>query len=139
MPASVSRGVVAAVALAVALPLGACSSSPAENTAAACSALQDYQSSLEAFGKALTPDMTVDQLKTAKDNVKSATEKLDAAVGSVESDRVKALDQAWKSLSDTVDGLAGDSSVASATSSIKTEVQKVQQARTDLDSAIKCG
>lgn len=129
----------ATAALALAVTLGACSSeSPEENEADACAALSEYQTALDNFIQALSPDTTVDELRTAQESVESARADLGEALADVESDRLAALDEAWSTADASVDGIEGDATVADAVGTIQSEAENVDAARADLSSALNC-
>lgn len=128
----------ATAALVVTATLSACSSDPEQNTSDACAALEDYRTALDDLGKELSPDATVDDVRTARTEVQSAREALDDKLASVRADRVTALDNAWQDLSEGIDDLDGEATLATAAQSLQTQAQSVNSARADIVSALDC-
>ena len=121
------------------LGTAACSSTtPEENTEAACSAAEELTVALDNFDMTLTPDATVDEVTEARDNVRQAWQDLDAAADDVAQDRGQALDDAWSDLQDSVDDVSGDATIADAAESLRDDAVKVQEARDALADNLGC-
>lgn len=118
--------------------LGACSSSPEENVAAACDALNDYSTSLDTYARTLTPEASVESVRDAREAVVDAKSKVDDSLESVESDRAEALHEAWQSMQDTLDDLDGNTTLSAAAQTLAAEATQVQQAREQLSASLNC-
>lgn len=129
---------VLALALTATFGLGACSSSPAQNAAAACDALQEYTTSLDTLAQSIKPDATVDEVRTARDAVADSEKKLEDALSSVKVDRVDEVKDAWGQLKDELSGLDSDASLTSAVDSLKAKTKNLQDARADLSKSLNC-
>lgn len=133
------RAAAATIAISAALLTGACSDTPEENTAEACTALTEYESALSALADSLTPDATVDEINEARDRVASAATDLDEAVGDVAADRVAALEQAWNDLDASITDADSDATLQEAADQIRAQAEEVQSARADLSAELDCG
>lgn len=133
------RAAAATLALSAAFLTGACSDTPEENNAEACTALTEYEAALSALGDSLTADATVEQVRDARDDVASAASELDSALGDVAQDRVDALNQAWSDLDAAITDADSDATLQEAADTIRAQADEVESARADLGSALECG
>jgi len=111
---------------------------PEENTAQACSAADDLDTALDNFRSTLSPDATVDDVRSARDELSQAWQDFDSAATEVVQDRSEELDEAWDGLQKAVDDVAGDATVAGALSTLEDEAQGVKDARDDVVSELGC-
>jgi flagellar hook-basal body complex protein FliE len=128
-----------ALGAAVALLTGCGSTdTPQENEAQVCAATKAYASALTSFKDALTPTSTVDQVRTAREEVAKTHNDLLDASEDVAKDRVDAVKEAEQSLDRAVKDVPDDATLAQARASLRDEAVKVQAALSDLGTAASC-
>ncbi|KQN86703.1 hypothetical protein [Arthrobacter sp. Leaf69] len=141
MPTKAHPLLAGSIALGAALALlTGCGSTdtPQENESQVCAATKAYASALTSFKDALTPTSTVDQVRTAREEVvKTHNELLDASEA-VAKDRVDAVKEAEQSLDRAVKDVPDDATLAQARASLRDEAVKVQAALSDLGTAASC-
>ena len=121
------------------LVTAACSSeTPEENTQAACGAAEELTVALDNLDMTLTPDATVEEVQTARDEVRTAWQDLDAAADAVAEDRGQALEDAWSGFAESVDDLSGDATIADAAESLRDDAVEVQEARDAVAEDLGC-
>ena len=121
------------------LGTAACSSeTPEENTAQACSAAEELSTALDNFDTTLTPDATVAEVQSARDEVRQAWQAFDSAASDVAQDRGQALDDAWESFNGAVDDVEGGESVSDAVDSLKDDAAAVKAARDSISDELGC-
>ncbi|WP_144670046.1 hypothetical protein [Arthrobacter sp. U41] len=128
-----------ALGAAVALLTGCGSTdTPQENEAQVCVAAKAYASALTSFKDALTPTSTVDQVRSAREEVAKTHNELLEASEDVAQDRVDAVKEAEQSLDRAVKDVPNDATLAEARASLREEAVKVQAALSDLGTAASC-
>ena len=127
-----------ALGAAVALLTGCSTNTPQENEAQVCTATKAYASALTGFKDTLTPTATVEQVRTAREQVAKTHEDLLKASENVAQDRVDAVKAAEKQFDSAVKDVPDDATLAQARASLLDEAAKVQAALSDLGTAAKC-
>lgn len=138
------RGRIGTAALLGAVSVTAlvgCSSNdqdPAEHEAAACAALTDLDSVLATASSELANVQTVGELRTVRENVRSAYEEADSALDKVAEDRVESLQQAWDTFRDETSSVDDDTELTDARDSLLEEVRALADARSQAQSGLSC-
>ncbi|WP_157731774.1 hypothetical protein [Arthrobacter sp. YN] len=138
-----------AVGLAIALLTGCSSSPPAgtstssattssANTEEVCTAAAAHNTALTNFRNLLTPEVTIDQLRTARDEVIRTYAVLEKKAESIAADRVAALKAAQRKLEAAVNDVRDQATVPEAVASLKDEAAAVETALSDLNKDVKC-
>ena len=141
MPTKTHPLLAGSIALGAALALlTGCGSTdtPQENESQVCAATKAYASALTSFKDALTPTSTVDQVRTAREEVVKTHNELIDASEAVAKDRVDAVKEAEQSLDRAVKAVPDDATLAQARASLRDEAVKVQAALSDLGTAASC-
>ncbi|RZM75645.1 hypothetical protein [Leptolyngbya iicbica] len=111
--------------------------SVADAEAALCGAIDDFGSSLAAYGQ-LTADSTVDELQTAREDVVSSYEAMKTAANTVQDARIVGVETAYADLQRTVDGISGRDTLGEAATQVSESLATVQTAREQLYSDLSC-
>jgi hypothetical protein len=127
----------AALGVAVGM-LAGCSASPEENVSKACVASDAFAASLQSFQKTLTPDATIDEIRSAREEVSNTYNDLKGATANVAKDRTDALASAADDFNAAVDAIPDDATVPQAVDSLKNEAAKVDTARDGVASELNC-
>ena len=127
----------AALGLAVGMLTG-CSASPEENVAKACGASDAFAAALQNFRETLTPDATIEEIRSAREEVSNTYNDLKGATANVAKDRTDALASATDKLKAAVDAVPDDATVPQAVDSLKNEAAKVDTARQGVTSELNC-
>ena len=136
-----------ALGAAVALLTGCSTSSPGtsvssarvqENVSQACAAASDYAAALTNFKQTLKPSATVEQVRSARDQVAKTYDDLIKASQDVSKDEVDAVQAAEKNLDRAVRDVPDDATLTQAAGSLRDEAANVQAAVSDLRTAAKC-
>ncbi|MEV7646628.1 hypothetical protein [Arthrobacter sp. NPDC089319] len=127
----------AALGLAVGMLTG-CSASPEENVAKACGASDAFTAALQNFRDTLTPDATIDEIRSAREEVSNTFNDLKGATTNVAKDRTDALASAMDELKAAVDDVPDDATVRQAVTSLKNEADNVKSARDGVASELNC-
>ncbi|MFT4469479.1 hypothetical protein ACMX2H_06155 [Arthrobacter sulfonylureivorans] len=127
----------AALGLAVGM-LAGCSASPEENVAKACGASDAFAAALQNFRETLTPDATLDEIRSAREEVSNTYNDLKGATANVAKDRTDALASATDELKAAVDDIPDDATVRQAVDSLKNEAANVETARSGVASELNC-
>lgn len=133
------RVVAGSVALgaAVALLTG-CAPTPQENVSQACAAVSAYAAALTNFKDTLKPSATVDQVKTARDQVDKTYQDMVKQTQDVAKDRADAVNTAQQDLDKAVKDVPDDATLTQAAASLRDDTVKLQAAASDLRSQLKC-
>lgn len=115
-----------------------CSSSPEENVSQACEASEAYAADLQKFEDVLTPEATVEQIRTARDEVSSSHDDLVEESQDVAEDRVAALESAKEDFLEAVDELPDEATVPEAAEDLQDDVDAVKSARSSVASELSC-
>ncbi|MGL3805739.1 hypothetical protein ACSYDW_06530 [Paeniglutamicibacter sp. R2-26] len=118
--------------------LAACSSTPEENTAAACDSYAAFVGAVAEVKTSLTSAPTVGEIKEARDKVASSYADLQKSLEKVEADRKDALDAAWKNLDKAVSDVDSDMTVPQAKDSVSDDIAGVETAQKGISEALKC-
>ncbi|WP_204138412.1 hypothetical protein [Halomicronema sp. CCY15110] len=105
--------------------------------AALCGAIDDFGGALAAYSQ-LTAESTVDDLQTAREEVASSYEAMQAAASTAQDARIADVETAYTNLQDTVDGIAGQDTLGAAATQIGESLTTVQAAREQLYSDLSC-
>ena len=127
----------AALGLAVGMLTG-CSASPEENVAKACGASDAFAAALQNFRETLTPDATIEEIRSAREEVSNTYNDLKGATANVAKDRTDALASAADEFKAAVDAVPDDATVPQAVDSLKNEAAKVDTARQGVASELNC-
>jgi hypothetical protein len=127
----------AALGLAVGMLTG-CSAGPQENVAKACGASDAFAAALQNFRKTLTPDSTIEEIRSAREEVSNTYNDLKGATANVAKDRADALASATGELKSAVDAVPDDATVRQAVTSLKNEAANVETARKGVASELNC-
>jgi erythromycin esterase-like protein len=133
------RVVVGTVALGAAVALMAgCAPTPQENVSQACAAVSAYAAALTNFKDTLKPSATVDQVKTARDQVDKTYQDMIKQTQDVAKDRADAVNTAQQDLDKAVKDVPDDATLTQAAASLRDDTVKLQAAASDLRSQLKC-
>ena len=136
-----------ALAAAAALLTGCSPSSPGtsassaraqENVSQACAAARAYAAALTNFKQTLKPGATVEQIRSARDQVAKTYDDLIKASQDVARDEVNAVQAAEKNFDRAVKDVPDDATLTQAVGSLRDEAANVQAAVSDLQTAAKC-
>lgn len=135
-----TRNIITSIALCAALgtTLAGCTSSPEDNSAAACEAYDAFTSSVAEARSSLTTSSSVGEIADARDSVKDAYAKLDDALGDVSADRKAALEDAWSAYNDAVSDVDPSLTVPEAAESLSDEVGAIESAQASLSEDLTC-
>ena len=122
---------------AVALLTG-CAPTPQENVSQACAAASAYAAALTNFKDTLKPTATVEQVKTARDQVAKTYEEMVKQSQDVAKDRADAVKTGQQNLESAVKAVPDDATLTQAANSLRDETVKLQAAASDLRSQLKC-
>ncbi|WP_313823600.1 hypothetical protein [Citricoccus sp.] len=125
------------LALATAVLTG-CSSTPEENVSTACEASDAYAAALQSFQDTLSPDATVEEIRTARDEVRSTHDDLEEAAEDVAQDRMDELDSAEDGLNDAVEDLPDDATMSEAMDTLESQSSEVETARNAVAEELSC-
>jgi hypothetical protein len=114
------------------------SPSPTPSVSPVCAAAAAYESALTNFKDTLKPGATVDQIRTARDQVVKSFDDMVSAAGDAAKDRVDAVKAAEQKFSSAVKAVPNDATLTSAIDSLRDEAANVQGAISDLTSEVKC-
>ena len=107
-------------------------------TAAACTAADAYVHAVTNFKDSLKAGSTVEQVRSAGDQVTKTYNDLNKALENVSKARLDALKTAEDRLDAAVKGLSNDATLAQALDSLKQEAKDVQAALSDVLADINC-
>ena len=127
----------AAIGLAVGMLTG-CSASPQENVAKACGASDAFAAALQNFRKTLTPDSTIAEIRSAREQVSNTYNDLKGATANVAKDRTDALAKATDELKSAVDNIPDNATVQQVVTSLKNDAANVETARKGVTSELNC-
>ncbi|PYI38044.1 hypothetical protein CVS30_12555 [Arthrobacter psychrolactophilus] len=122
----------------LALSVAACSSSPEENTASACSAQTAFVTAVNEVKTSLDESSTLAEIKVARDKVSTAYSTLNKELDNVGSDQAKELETAWKDLDKAVSDLDDGLTVPQAKDALSGSLSKVENAQTAVKTGLDC-
>ena len=114
------------------------SASPTPSVSPVCAAAATYESALTNFKDTLKPGVTVDQVRTARDQVVKTFEEMVSAAGDTAKERVDAVKTAEQKFASAVKAIPNDATLTQAIDSLRDEAANVQGAISDLTSEVKC-
>ncbi|GAA1495040.1 hypothetical protein [Paeniglutamicibacter kerguelensis] len=118
--------------------LAACSSTPEENTAAACESYAAFVGSVAEVKTSLDSGSTVGDIQAARDKVASTYDDLRKSMENVAEDRKGELDTAWNDLNKAVNDVSSSMTVPEAKASLSDDVAKVEAAQEAVGEDLKC-
>ncbi|NUL44355.1 hypothetical protein F7P69_04000 [Cellulosimicrobium funkei] len=118
--------------------LTGCSSSPEENVSTACEASDAYAAALQSFKDTLSPEATVEEVRAARDEVRTTHDDLVEAAEEVAEDRLEDLDSAEDGLHEAVEDLPDDVTMADATGDLESQASEVETARNAVAEELSC-
>jgi hypothetical protein len=116
----------------------ASASSPPPSTSDVCAAADAHAAALTNFKDTLKPDATIEQVRTAQEQVTKTYDDLVKATGDLAQQRADAVKSAEAKFNDAVKAVPDDATLTQATSSLRDEAALVQAAITDLRTEVKC-
>ena len=130
----------ATFAAAVVLSAAACSGSqtPAENTASACDAYNEFSDAVSQARSSLSADSTIEEFQTERDNIASHYEDLDAALSDISADQRTAFEDAWNNFSQSVSSIDNSMTIPETFDSLSADLDQVRAARENLRSELSC-
>ena len=145
-PHPILAGSIAAAA-AIALLTGCGPSSPGtavssaraeNNVSQACAAASDFAGSLTNFKQTLKPGATIEQIKSAREQVAKTYDDLVKASQDVAKDEMDAVKTAENKFDAAVRAVPNDATLTQAAASLRDDAANVQAAVSDLQTATKC-
>ena len=135
-----------ALGAAIALLAGCSTTSPTTNAATSqtksvspvCAASDAFSASLTNFKDTLKPGVTVEQIQSARDQVKKAYDDLLNAAGDAAKERVDAVKSAQQKFAAAVNAVPDTATLSQAANSLRDEAANVQAAISDLSNDIEC-
>jgi len=119
-------------------PSSSPSASPTPSVSPVCAASDAFSTALTNFKDTLKKGSTLDQIRSARDQVAKAYDDLIKAAGEAATDRVDALKAAQQKFASAVKAVPDDATLAQAANSLRDEAANVQGAVSDLTSEVKC-
>lgn len=117
---------------------GSAGSSPEENVSEVCSAAAGFESALTSFREVLTPEASIEDVRSRWDNVQTAYEDLAEEGADVAQDRVDELKSATGELRSAVENVPDDATLPQAVDSLRSEARGVRTAFESLESELAC-
>ena len=114
------------------------SPSQPENVTKLCDAARTYAASLTSFKDTLKPDVPIEQVRSARDQVVKAYDDLVAASADIAKERVDAVIEAENKFVAAVNAVPDQATLPQAIESLRDEAADVQAAVSDLATAVKC-
>lgn len=108
------------------------------NTAEVCSAAAAHNAALTTFRNLLTPEVTIEQLRAARDEVVKTYAELEKKAEIVAADRLAAVREAQQNFEAAVNDVRDQATVPEAVASLKDEAAGVETALSDLNRDIQC-
>jgi hypothetical protein len=117
---------------------GSPSPSQPESASKLCDAARAYAAALTSFKDTLKPDVPIEQVRTARDQVVKAYDDLVTASADVAKERVDAVIAAENKFTAAVQAVPDQATLPQAIDSLRDEAANVQAALSDLAAEIKC-
>lgn len=145
-PHPVLAGSIAA-GVAIALLTGCGTSSPGTNVSSAraeknvsqaCAAASAFAAALTNFKQTLKPGATIEQIKSAREQVAKTYDDLVKASQDVAKDEMDAVKKADNKFDQAVRAVPNDATLTQAAASLRDDAANVQAAVSDLQTATKC-
>jgi hypothetical protein len=103
-----------------------------------CAASDAFSASLTNFKDTLKPGVTVEQIQSARDQVRKAYDDLLNAAGDAAKERVDAVKSAQQKFAAAVNAVPDTATLSQAANSLRDEAANVQAAISDLSNDAKC-
>ncbi|WP_104182133.1 hypothetical protein [Arthrobacter sp. B0490] len=103
-----------------------------------CDAATAHTSAVSEFEDTLTPEVTIEQLRSARDKIVSTYTELDQAAADVAADRWVAVEAAERKLEKAVDDIPDQATVREAVESLRNEASDLKVAVGDLVKGVTC-
>ena len=117
----------------------ASTSSPTPTVSPACTAADAFAEALTSFKDTLNkPGATLEQVRSARDQVAKTYDDLVSAAGSAAQARVDAVTSAQEKFAAAVNDIPDDATLTAAIDSLRDEAANVQGALSDLTTEAKC-
>lgn len=137
-----NKHIKSALALAfgasLALSATACSPSPAENEAGACTAYNDFVAAVAGVQATVDGSSSVGEIREAREKVATTYKELEGNLDKVSADRKQALADSWEQLNKKIEDLDKDLSVPEAKAAISDELAALKSAQTSANTDLKC-
>lgn len=135
-----------ALGAAIALLAGCSTTSPSTSPATSqtksvspvCAASDAFSASLTNFKDTLKPGVTVEQIQSARDQVRKAYDDLLNAAGDAAKARVDAVKSAQQKFAAAVSAVPDTATLSQAVNSLRDEAANVQAALSDLSNDVEC-
>jgi hypothetical protein len=114
------------------------SASPTQTVSPVCAASVAFSASLTNFKDTLKPGATVEQIRSARDQVLKSYDDLVNAAGDAAKERVDAVKAAEQKFTSAVNSVPDDATLTQAVTSLRDEAANVQAAISDLANDAKC-
>ncbi|MDQ0734482.1 hypothetical protein [Arthrobacter agilis] len=115
------------------------SSTPEEAGAARlCEAATAFSGAVTGFRDTVTPEATIEELRSARDEVVKTYREMDRAAMDVAEERMTAVAAAERKLEKAVDDVREQATVPEAVESLRNEASDLQTAVTDLAKEVEC-
>ena len=112
--------------------------SPQPTVSPVCAAADAFAEALTSFKDSLKPGVTLDQVRTARDQVVKTYDDLVKAAGSVAKERVDAVRSAEEKFAAAVNDVPNAATLTEAVDSLRDEAANVQAALSDLATEAQC-
>jgi hypothetical protein len=135
-----------ALGAAIALLAGCSTTSPStspgtsqtKSVSPVCAASDAFSASLTNFKDTLKPGVTVEQIQSARDQVRKAYDDLLNAAGDAAKARVDAVKSAQQKFAAAVSAVPDTATLSQAVNSLRDEAANVQAALSDLSNDVEC-
>ena len=135
-----------ALGAAIALLAGCSTTSPStspgtsqtKSVSPVCAASDAFSASLTNFKDTLKPGVTVEQIQSARDQVRKAYDDLINAAGDSAKQRVDAVKSAQQKFAAAVSAIPDTATLSQAVNSLRDEAANVQAALSDLSNDVEC-
>ncbi|GAA1495134.1 hypothetical protein [Paeniglutamicibacter kerguelensis] len=127
-----------AMTVALGASLAACSSTPEENTAAACDSYAAFVGAVAEVKTSLNSGSNIGAIQAARDKVKAAYSDLEKSLEKVGEDRRDAFETAWDDLDKAVSDVDPDMTVPEAKASLSDNIAQVETAQKNLNDELGC-
>jgi uncharacterized lipoprotein YajG len=114
------------------------SQAPLETVSPVCAAVDNLDSSLEEFRNTVTPEVTAEELRAARDKVKISFDALAAEAQDLARDQLKELNAEIDRFQAAVEDVSNGATVQDATDALRNETDAVDASLNDLQSELTC-
>lgn len=127
-----------AMTIALGASLASCSTTPEENTAAACDSYAAFVGAVAEVKTSLNSASSVGVIQAARDKVKAAYTDLEESLEKVSDDRKDAFEAAWNDLDKAVSDVDEDMTVPQAKAALSDNIAQVETAQKNLNEELSC-